>query len=193
MKLASCPHCAGHIDLKGLKPGLTVQCPHCKGLFTVPLEPAAAEPAATFRPPPQAGGLQPPPGGVPPHMVQQPRPQGLSSASTVGIIVAIVFAVIFVVGILALIAIPNFIHLRSKAYDASAQSAGRNAKSAEEIYYLSAKPSTYTDSLDSLLVFDSTLLDDPDVTFEFGSCNSEGYTFTTVHAKGSGEEFPFIH
>jgi type IV pilus assembly protein PilA len=40
--------------------------------------------------------------------------------------------VIAIIGILALIAIPNFIQLRSRAYNASAQSWGRNAKTAQE-------------------------------------------------------------
>jgi type IV pilus assembly protein PilA len=41
--------------------------------------------------------------------------------------------VVSIIGILALITIPNFQKLREKAYDASAQSSGRSTKLAEEI------------------------------------------------------------
>ncbi len=93
-----------------------------------------------------------------------------------------------VIGVLALIAIPNFISLRERAYNASAKSAGRNAKLAEEIWYNEAGgdiSGAYTDKLSSLLSFDRNLTDDSDVTFNFGACNISGYTFTTQHASGN--------
>jgi len=96
-------------------------------------------------------------------------------------------------GTAALIAIPNFFALRSKAYDASAQSAGYNAQIAEELYFQNAGgdiDGRYTASLEDLLVWDKNLSDDPAVTFVFGACNASGYTFTTSHAQGH-QEFVF--
>lgn len=96
-------------------------------------------------------------------------------------------ALVTLVGVGALIAIPNFIALRAKAYDASAQSAGRNAKIAEEVYYQNSfgdNGGSYLASLKDLLEWDKNLTDDPEVTFIFGGCDTSGYTFTTSHAKG---------
>ena len=95
-------------------------------------------------------------------------------------------------GTVALIAIPNFIALRSKAYDASAQAAGYNAKIAEEVYFQNAGDidGRYTASFKDLLEWDKNLTDDPSVTFVFGDCNASGYTFTTSHAQGK-QEFVF--
>ena len=48
--------------------------------------------------------------------------------------------VVAIIGILALITIPNFIELRRKAFNSSADSAGRNAKTAYEVYYQDLPP-----------------------------------------------------
>ncbi len=96
--------------------------------------------------------------------------------------------VVAIIGILALIAIPNFISLRAKAYDASAQSAGRNAKLAQEVYYNDSGGEIsggYATSLAELLAYDENLVDDASVTFTFGSANASGYTFTTQHMNSS--------
>ena len=100
--------------------------------------------------------------------------------------------VLAIIGILALIAIPNFISLREKAYDASAQSAGRNAKLAEEVYYNDRFISggAYAGDLDSLLTYNKNLADDASVTFTFSTADSSGYTITTQHAS-SGNTFVF--
>lgn len=90
--------------------------------------------------------------------------------------------VVAIIGILALIAIPNFINLRKRAYNASAESAGRNAKTAEEIYYQDY--GIYANDMSRLLVFDRNLTDDADVTFTFSGANVEGFTYTTSHYRG---------
>ena len=95
--------------------------------------------------------------------------------------------VVAIIGILALIAIPNFVQLRAKAYNASAVSAGYNAKIAQELYYQEAggdNGGSYSSSLSDLLAWDPNLTDDDLVTFTFGSCNTSGYTYTTTHQKG---------
>ena len=53
--------------------------------------------------------------------------------------------VVAIIGILALIAIPNFIELRKRAYNSSAESAGRNSKTAQEVYYLKYRLVTTSD------------------------------------------------
>jgi len=171
MKPAACPHCSGKVDLAGLAPDSVATCPHCRGVFSVP---------ATLPPPS-------------PHA--PPEKQGMH----VGVIIAIVagvffFAVIFL-GIIAAIAIPNFTSLRAKAYDASAQSAGRHAKLAEEVFYngQGSGLGRYTDRLDDLLAIDKDLTEDPNVTFMFGPCDADGYIFITIHAQGSGREFEFTN
>jgi type IV pilus assembly protein PilA len=94
--------------------------------------------------------------------------------------------VISIISILALIAIPNFTNVRAKAYDASAQSAGYNAKIAMEAYYQNAggdKTGSYATNLADLLTWDKNLTDDKLVTFWFGTTGRKsGYTFTTKHA-----------
>lgn len=72
-----------------------------------------------------------------------------------------------------------------KDYNTSAQSAGRNAKIAEEVFYVGNLDfQKYTDQLAELLIWDKNLTDDPGVTFIFGTCTASGYTFTTSHVKG---------
>lgn len=94
--------------------------------------------------------------------------------------------VVSIIGILALIAIPNFQNLRQKAYDASALSAGRSAKLAQEIYYQDHQDLYYhyTSDLTDLLKHDRNLTDDGGVTFIFGYKGDTNFTFTTQHANG---------
>jgi hypothetical protein len=74
---------------------------------------------------------------------------------------------------------------KGKAHNASAKSAGRNAKVAEEVYYNDRKYEDglegYTCNLDVLLKVDKNLNDDPGVTFIFLACDSSGFTLTTNH------------
>lgn len=90
--------------------------------------------------------------------------------------------VVAIIGILALIAIPNFIELRKRAFNSSAESAGRNAKTAQEIYF--QDKSTYANSVEGLLAFDRNLTDDKQVTFTFRGADMEGFTYTTSHYRG---------
>jgi len=98
--------------------------------------------------------------------------------------------VIAIIGILALIAVPNFVSLRAKAYNASAQSAGYNTRVSQELYYQNTGGGTtaaYASRLQDLLSMDPNLNEDPGVTFIFGSCNNSGYTFSTRHLKGDND------
>jgi type IV pilus assembly protein PilE len=88
-----------------------------------------------------------------------------------------------IIGILALIAVPNYQSLRRRAYDASAQSAGKNSQINEEVYY--TEHETYTSSLGDLLDFQRNLNDDPEVTFTFHFSNDSGFTLSTRHTNGT--------
>jgi hypothetical protein len=75
------------------------------------------------------------------------------------------------------------------ARDASASSAAGAARIAQFVRYQDLNfpgfgGSPYADNLDDLLRFDSHLTHDPDVTFIFGAIGAQGFTFTTMHAKG---------
>ena len=93
--------------------------------------------------------------------------------------------VVSIIGILALIAIPNFQNLRQKAHNASALSAGRNAKLAQEVIFQDDETAMYANDLVPLLSVDGNLVDDDEVTFTFGNCNTSGYTYTTTHLLGN--------
>ena len=95
--------------------------------------------------------------------------------------------VVSIIGILALIAIPNFQNLRQKAYDASSLTSGRSAKLSEEIYHQEHEDDDfhYTSVLAHLLVHDQNLTDDPGVTFIWSYAGSTNFTYTTSHNKGS--------
>ncbi len=117
---------------------------------------------------------------------QHPAEQSGFGLALAGVIITGFNTFLFL--IFMLIAIPNFISLRAKAYDASAKSAGRNAKLAEEVLFNERGgdvSGAYTDELADLLSYDRNLTDDTEVTFTFGQCNNLGYTFTTQHARGS--------
>jgi len=87
-----------------------------------------------------------------------------------------------VIGVLASIAVPNFINIRGKSYNASAITSGRNAQIIMEV---SKKlNNTYAENLDELLAYEKNLTDDSSVTFIFGACNASGYTFTSTHYHG---------
>ena len=99
--------------------------------------------------------------------------------------------VVSIIGILALIAIPNYQSLRQRAHNASALSAGRNGKLAQEVIFQNKTTDSYANDLEPLLSVDENLLDDKHVTFTFGDCNSSGYTYTTTHLLGN-QTFVFI-
>ena len=81
----------------------------------------------------------------------------------------------------------NWAPLQTTVYNNGARFAGYNARVAEEIYYQNSGggfDSSYCDTLAGLLMWDPNLNEDPGITFQFGTCNSTGYTFYTVHDHG---------
>ena len=76
---------------------------------------------------------------------------------------------------------------REHAWDASALSAGRSAKLAEETYFQAHRADNfaYTRSVADLVVHDRNLNDDRGVTFLWSYAGQSNYTFTTTHRKGT--------
>ena len=93
-----------------------------------------------------------------------------------------VVIVLALVGILAMIAVPNVMGPRKRAYNASAVSTGHQFRSAQAIYY--SQNDKYTTHLNDLLTIDKNLLDAPGVTFIWVAANSSGYTINIRHTRG---------
>lgn len=91
--------------------------------------------------------------------------------------------VVLIIGILAAIAIPAFLGQRSKAQDASAKSATRNAASAAEAYLADANDSYVGLTAAKLAEIEPSLSDAGSVktaTAVVGTPDADSYTVTTV-------------
>jgi hypothetical protein len=77
-------------------------------------------------------------------------------------------------------------------FNTFAQTAGRYAKLAEEVYYLDHGGDVsggYANSLGPLQVlYRDVIIDDHLVTFSFGTVTTSGYTFTTTHKCSCGKK-----
>jgi hypothetical protein len=151
---------------------MIVECPHCKEKVDVP---EIAPEAKTVCPNCQGEiNNSDIPVGASPKAKRMPRVLRVSP--------------FILIAILAAIGIIKYFNDRTQTYDASAKSAGRNAKLAECICFNDVSSGcylTFTDELSKLSSFNEYVTDDPEVTFIFGDCNSTGYTFTTQHVKSS--------
>lgn len=93
-----------------------------------------------------------------------------------------ILIVISIIGILAIIAIPNWKNTRYKAFDASAVSAGKQFQITQGIY--NSQNNTYATTLEQLLEIDKNLIDDPGVTFLWIESSTSGYTVNVKHIAG---------
>ena len=100
--------------------------------------------------------------------------------------------VVAIAGILALMAIPNYLQLRERTFNASAASAGRNARTAQELYYNKTIPAPYTDQLSKLLLIDKNIAGDTGVTFMFIAADQAGFTINVTHQHGDGTVYTFF-
>lgn len=222
--ICQCPHCSKKVDVSDMSPGDKATCPYCQRAFLVPEYPMGrpeGHPQASMTQAPKnsrmaiaslvlalIGFLTVFLGlgfflalvglilGIAAIRAIRQQPAELSGhgLALAGIITSGFILFVGLMGAISLTAIPILLELRMKAYDASAKSAGLNAKVAQEIWYNEQggeERGTYTHNLSDLLTVDNTLEQDEFVTFRFGTCNSKGYTFWTEHAKGSGMVFTY--
>jgi len=110
----------------------------------------------------------------------QEKYSGNGSAAAIAAVVAIGF--IFVLGILAAIAIPQFAAYRARAYNACARADLINAAAAQEAYYIDNE--TYADSIDKLTgnTYDLHLSEGVKVNIQFA--NKEHYIMAAFHESG---------
>ena len=92
--------------------------------------------------------------------------------------------VIAIIGILAAIAIPQFLAYRSRGYSASAQSSVRNAYTAAQAFYSDSPTGTVTVALLTQYGFG----DNPNVTLTIGNGGISTLDMTAVHT-GGGSSF----
>jgi prepilin-type N-terminal cleavage/methylation domain-containing protein len=85
--------------------------------------------------------------------------------------------VVVIIGILAAIAIPKFSQTKDKAYVASMKSDLRNLVTAEEGYFSSINPPTYS-ATNATINFTSS----PGVTVAIGAANGTGFNATATSA-----------
>jgi len=89
--------------------------------------------------------------------------------------------VIAIIGILAAIAIPNFITYRQRGYDAAANADVKNAFTAAQAYFADYESGTVTENI----LTDYGYVQSPSVTVDVVSGTQGSLSITTVHSKGS--------
>ena len=90
--------------------------------------------------------------------------------------------VVAIIGILAMIAMPNVIRTRQRAFNTSAQSAKAQFNMAQGVYH--ANHNYYAVNFGQLLRIDRNLLDTPGVTFIWVAADTSGYTVSIHHVEG---------
>jgi len=88
--------------------------------------------------------------------------------------------VIAIIGILAAIAIPNFIKYRERSYNSSANSDAKNAYTAAQAYFIDYPSSTLTVPL----LIEGGYQQSADVSLVFSASTMGTLAFTTKHDKG---------
>jgi type IV pilus assembly protein PilA len=107
--------------------------------------------------------------------------QKLRGSNEKGFTLIELMIVIAIIGILAAIAIPNFVSYRQRSYNSAAQSDIKNAMTTQEAYFVDN--GTYTTSTALLTAAGYTA--SKDVTLTVSSASQTAYTMTASHASGS--------
>jgi Tfp pilus assembly protein PilE len=118
------------------------------------------------------------------QQVPVPPPLPVQKSNTVAIVLAIcggVFGVIAVIGILAAIAIPNFIAYRQKAYDAQAEALVMSACAEAQGYFMEFSNNTI--SYDILVERGISI--PPEIDFHIEDPTRENLTMTAMHVSGN--------
>jgi len=114
----------------------------------------------------------------------------LPSCRNQGFTLIELLTVVAIIGVLAAIAIPQFMIYRQRSYDATAQSDLKNAASAEEAYYISnylyVTCSGVPDCKSKLPGYDGS----HGVNIELTAA-SDSFTGTSSHTMGSGRVWSF--
>ena len=98
--------------------------------------------------------------------------------------------VIAIIGILAAIAIPNFVSYRKRSYDTAAQSDLKNLMTAQEAYYVDYSKYLPIDAdTTGTVSFGDTDATDAylsDKVYVGGTGDADGYSMSAYHSSGSG-------
>jgi type IV pilus assembly protein PilA len=122
-----------------------------------------------------------------PHLPRHHRQARRTLAGERGFTFVELLIVILIIGVLAAIAIPNFIGQRNKGSDANAKSYVRAVATAEEAYLV--EKDAYTNQLSELVVVEPTLSQVPDGTTQPTFTNVGAKTFTASVKSSSGNTF----
>ena len=88
-----------------------------------------------------------------------------------------------IIGILAMIALPNVRGVRRRAFDSTAQAAGNQFQVAQGVHLSTVD--RYASTLSELLTVDKNLLDTPGITYIWVDVNDSGYTMNVKHYDGT--------
>ena len=102
--------------------------------------------------------------------------QKLRGSNEKGFTLIELMIVIAIIGILAAIAIPNFVSYRQRAYDSDAQSAIKNLMTAEEAYFVDY--ATYTGTVSGLPGF----VQGAKITISVANASTTQYEVTAYHS-----------
>lgn len=121
--------------------------------------------------------------GIVIQQVAVPPPLPVRKNNTVAIVLAIcggIFAVIFIVGILAAIAIPNFIAYRQKAFDARAEALLYSACTEAQGYFLEYS----NDTISYDILVERGISIPPEIDFHIEDPTRDNLILTAMHVQG---------
>ena len=117
------------------------------------------------------------------QQVPVPPPLPVQKSNTVAIVLAIcggIFGVLAIIGILAAIAIPNFIAYRQKAYDAQAETLVLNACTEAQGYFMEYS----NDTISYDILVERGISVPPEIEFHIEDPTRDNLTITAMHISG---------